>query len=149
MLNDQKQAAAAELQSIQAKELAQKQQAWKAYVEKSAHTFREMIPAWKDENVGRKELGDLVSYARTMGYSDQEIQTAADPRALHAMYKAMKFDELQKSSKNLKPVKGKTLAAGSPQRNVSQTKRSDATKRLKQSGSIDDAAALFATLDLG
>ena len=149
ILNDQKQAAQAELHRLNHQELAQQQQAWAQHVQQAAQTFRESIPAWKDEATGRRELGELVEYARNLGYSDDEIQAAGDPRALQALYKAMKFDALQSQARNLKPVaRTKTLAAGSPQRGVSGSKRSNAEKRLARSGSIDDAAAIFETLDL-
>lgn len=149
ILNDQKQAAQAELHRLNQQELAQQQQQWAQHVQQAAQTFRESIPAWKDEATGRRELGELVEYARNQGYSDDEIQAAGDPRALTALYKAMKFDALQSQARNLKPVqKTKTLPAGSPARSVSGSKRSDAMKRLKATGSVDDAAAIFETMDL-
>jgi hypothetical protein len=149
VVNDQKQAAQAELHRLQTQEQAQHQQAFAAHAQKAAQTFRESIPAWKDEAVGRRELGELVSYARSVGYSDDEIRAAADPRALKSMYMAMKFEALQSNAKTLKPVaKAKTMAAGSPARPVSQSNRSNATKRLTRTGSPDDLASILETMDL-
>lgn len=148
-VHQQRQAAEAELQRVQSTEFAEQRQALQSYAQNSAQKLRESIPSWKDETVGRREVEELKQYARTnLGYSDDEINSAVDHRALLAVYKAMKYDALQSGAKNLKPVKAPTLAAGSPSRTVAGSKRSDASKRLARSGSVDDAAAVFASMDL-
>jgi hypothetical protein len=146
VLQSQRQAAEAELNNLRTKEQQDQNRNWQSHVQKAAQTFKDSIPAWKDEQLGRKELGELVQYAKSVGYTDQEIQGAADPRALKALYDSMKLQALQQGANNLRPTKGKTLAAGSPQRPANQSKRSDAMKRLRSSGSVDDAATILATM---
>lgn len=148
-VHQQRQAAEAELQRVQSTEVAEQRQALQSYAQNSAQKLRESIPSWKDETVGRREVEELKAYARkTLGYSDEEIANAVDHRALLAVYKAMKFDALQSGAKNLKPVKAPTLAAGSPSRSAGQSKRSEASRRLARTGSIDDAVGVLSQMDL-
>ncbi|MBR2818216.1 MAG: hypothetical protein IKE60_26375 [Reyranella sp.] len=147
---DRQQAAAqAESERLQAVEHAEQMKHHQSYLADSANKLRQSIPSWSNEELGRQELNQMKEYARALGYSDQEINLASDHRALLAIYKAMKYDALQKSAKTLKPVKASaTLPAGSPQRSIKQSKRADAFKRLARSGSVEDAAEIFAGMDL-
>ena len=90
---------------------------------------------------------DIRAYAKSIGFSDQELANVYDARAVQTLYKAMQYEKLMKGkSVATKKVNDapKTLRAG----NGGQVNaENDATKkqmqRLKQSGKKSDAAKLF------
>jgi hypothetical protein len=149
MLNDKQAAIQAELNRVQEQERAQNSQKFLENQRTQLAKVRESIPAWRSDEVAKREIADLDSYLTSVGYTPEEVSMASDPRAMLALYKAMKFDALQKSSKNLKPMKGATLPAGSPQRQQSSKskQKSSAMSRLRSTGSVNDAAALFSAMD--
>lgn len=111
----------------------------------------EYEPRWADEKVRQVELAELRKYAKeSLGYTDQELQMALDPRSVIAAHKAMKLDALLAKAKSLKPSakgKPKPLAAGGAMRQPTATsKLTSAKKRLAQTGSQNDAAAVFEDL---
>jgi acetoin utilization deacetylase AcuC-like enzyme len=91
-----------------------------------------------------KNANEVRSFLTAQGYTDQEIDTIADPRAFITAYEAMmykksleKATQIQKKDKPIQAIKsnGKITL---PQSNESQLQA-----RLKDSGSVDDAAALI------
>jgi hypothetical protein len=111
-------------------------------------------PKWADETVRQADFAKLRQYATdTLGYTQNELEQAADHRQVIASYKAMKYDELMAKAKSLKPTsKGtpKTAPAGGAARTaplqpeVKSTK--SAMRRLAQTGHERDAAAVFEQL---
>ena len=105
------------------------------------------LPEWSEES-SRKKLGsEIKEYALTQGYTSEEIGSLVDHRSLLVLHKAMKFDKASSPEVVKKRVKNKpnVIRAGSP-RDKSSTdkgKRNAQMKRLKQSGKIKDASALF------
>ena len=95
-----------------------------------------------------KRVGKLSEQDRTatwkqgleMGYTEQELSTVADPRLMHALYKAAKWDALQAAKpqamkKVAEAPKAITPKAPTPAR---QHRNLEAAKRLKQSGRPED-----------
>jgi hypothetical protein len=147
-ITEQKAAAKAELDRVTASERAEYQKLRQNNVQAGHQKLVELNPAWKDEATKVKDFTALAAYAqKTLGYTTDELRNADDHRALFAVWKAMKYDELQAKAKDLRPtgVKSKTLPAGSASRQVvPQNKaRNTAMNRLKQTGSVDDAAPLM------
>lgn len=55
----------------------------------------EMLPEWRKPEVAKREQRELAEYLRsTLGYTDDEISAAADPRAIVGYRKAMLYDRL-------------------------------------------------------
>ena len=104
------------------------------------------------ERIGAFTPGEDVAMAKqvqALGFTDAEIKGRfADPRVLHAVYKAAKWDALQaQKGKSLEAAKAappvlKPGASKGPGAAAGQ-KAKDARARLKQSGSVQDAARLF------
>lgn len=151
---EQKAAATAELERIAQTESAQSMKVRHQRVLAGQAKLIEWEPKWKDEKVRTEDFRALAAYAKSaLGYSDEELAHADDPRALFAVYKAMQYDALQKKAASVRKqavTKGPTLPAGPASRQATPANRSkgDAMKRLAKSGSVDDAAALFANMDL-
>lgn len=121
----------------------------KEVVEQGRKYLQEKVPEWKDEKKWEEARGKLREYGLKVGYSEEELRQAYDPRALIVLDKARKYDEL--TANRPKPVKAnapKPMKSGGKS-NV-PTRSTDfarASQRLKSSGHVNDAAALFGLLD--
>ena len=110
----------------------------------------DQIEGWGSPESKKAVQSDIASYAKQVGYSDDELGNLADSRALLLMHKARLYDEMQGSGKDLvskKKAKAvRRVARGGTPTSTSQkeSKRSsDLRSRARKSGSVDDAAAAF------
>jgi hypothetical protein len=146
----------ANLQAVQQEEARLKQIAYQEEQYKLQHIVEEgrkfivdKMPEWKDEAKWNSARGQLREYGKKIGYTDEELAMAYDPRAILVLEKARRYDALQANSPkpnqkaSPKPLKQGTTAQ-SPRRENDLMK---VKQRLKSSGHVDDAAALFAMLD--
>ena len=54
------------------------------------------IPAWQDTDIRETERQQVITYAqRRIGFSEEEIASATDARAIELLYKAWRWDTLQ------------------------------------------------------
>ena len=91
----------------------------------------------------RKEIRE---YAKSVGWSDQELSSVYDHRAVLTLYKAMKFEQLQKGKPDtLKKVQQapKMLKPGTSTPNTKSAQDKQVMQKLRQSGKVRDAAAAF------
>ena len=107
-------------------------------------------PEWKDAKKWDEARAKLKDYGRKVGYSDDELAQAYDPRALLVLDKARRYDELManrpkpvKQEGGPKPMKAGTTAA-SPRKTTEITRMK---QRLAKTGRVEDAAAFFGLLD--
>lgn len=111
--------------------------------------LQEKMPEWKDEKRWEEARSKLREYGLKVGYSEDELRQAYDPRALIVLEKARKYDDLM--ANRPKPTKAsapKPMKAGGKSNVPSRsTDYARATQRLKSSGHVNDAAALFGLLD--
>jgi len=105
----------------------------------------ERIPEWKDTDLAAKEKSAVIKYAQRVGFSEEEINTTYDSRAVTTLRKAMLYDQLMDTKPD---VKKKTQAApkltrsSTPKegrKNSQQKQTQKAFDRLNKSGSMDDA----------
>lgn len=132
-------------QEMSHREMQQRQQ----LVENGAKYIFEKMPEWKDQAKWTEARGKLREYGQKVGYSEDELNAALDPRAILVLEKARRWDSLQ--ANRPQPQKA---AAPKPMRpgtlNSSPRKQTDvlkANQRLKSSGRVEDAAAIFMMLD--
>jgi hypothetical protein len=143
----QLQAVRAEKQKIAQQQEADRQQALQSHLQQEAVKLREMIPEFKDEARAEIARKDIRNYAKSVGFSDEELSQVYDSRAVKTLYNAMMYEKLMKGKTDaVKKVQSapKVLKAG----NGGQVNaENDATKRqmqkLKQTGKKSDAAKLF------
>jgi hypothetical protein len=144
----QLQAVQAEKQRIAQQQQAEQQEHLKKHLASEADKLKEWIPEFRDEvkaDLARKEIR---SYAKSIGFSDQELANVYDARAVQTLYKAMQYEKLMKGkSVATKKVNEapKTLKAGAaqPQGTSEQEAYKKQYQKLKQSGKKQDAAKLF------
>lgn len=118
--------------------------------ERAARLAKEMealetaIPEMKDPEKGKVLREDLMAYARSIGFSDDDIGGVEDHRALVILDKARRYDESQKRRPKLEEKVEKAIAglkpAGAPPRPKAK-ELAQAKTRLLQTGSEEDAAA--------
>lgn len=107
----------------------------------------EKIPDWKNPEKAKAERDGVLEYGKQLGFSDAELDQVTDSRAVIALYKAWKYDQLMSKKPELQNKIKKAPKLLSPGHSGSvSSKASDkarAQNRLAQTGSVKDAAALF------
>ena len=128
---------------LQAQE-ADKQRVISQFVEQERGRLTEVLPQWRDEKVAKTEKAKVADYAKRIGFTDQEIAQFYDHRAVSTLYKAMKFDELQrgkpKATKQATPVAKAGAATQTPKGKDAFRK---SQQRLAKTGKVADAANAF------
>jgi hypothetical protein len=111
----------------------------------SAAKLAETIPDWKDPKKGDALRADLRTYAKELGFSDDEISQTYDHRAVMALYEGMKARKLLTAAKPRPLNPGpKGAAPGSAVRTPGRATESTRLKqRLAQTGNVNDAANLL------
>ena len=135
----------AEQQRIAQQQQAEQQQSLQNHLKSEAEKLTSVIPelATPKGDAIRKEIRE---YAKSVGWSDQELASVYDHRAVLTLYKAMKFEQLQKGKpETLKKVQQapKMLKPGTSAPNAKSSQEKQAMQRLRQTGKVRDAAAAF------
>lgn len=128
------------------------QEVLRSQVQEEAQILAEKLPPAKDPKQWDTTRKALREYGKTLGYSDEELSMAYDHRAVVALYKAYKYDQLMRKKDSVvaarpAPSGPKQIRAGSsntPPRRVTEITR--AKQRLAKTGSVRDAAAIFEKL---
>lgn len=107
-----------------------------------------IVPEWRDTAKWKQARDQIREYGRKIGFSDEELAGATDHRAVVALHKAALYDKLMASNRPT-PAKADRASSPPPVKPTARTANAannDVTKakqRLKHSGSVADAAALF------
>jgi hypothetical protein len=104
------------------------------------------LPQWKDDERRDKERVEVINYARSIGFSEQEVAQATDARAIEMLYKAMQWDNLQRkkpTAKKRTKEAPKMAKAGQPRtkKQVASRSRQNALTRLNKERSVDAAVS--------
>lgn len=131
-----------------------------AKISEEASRLPELIPEWSDSKIAETEKTELRSYLLSQGLSARDIDGAVDSsgnvislgitdsRAISLARKAMLFDRGQKkvevTKKRVRKVP-KITRPGKPKDKAefNAEKHTQQRKKLKKSGSVDDAAELI------
>ena len=131
----------AQAQQAEQSELLQK------HLAAEAAKLEQAIPELGDKEKGQAVRSEIRSFAKSIGWSDEELANVYDSRAVLTLYKAMQYDKLM--SKNPEVAKKvsqapKMLKAGvSTQRSPDQEQTKKIKQQLKRSGRVADAANVF------
>lgn len=142
-----------ELDEQQGKEQAQQQQQHQQQMQQLLQEeygkLAEAIPEWQDQNTAQSEKQRLLNWSQRVGYSQDEMNSVVDHRALVVARKAMLYDELMdkqaktkpkaKKQGSPKPAKPGAKSQVNPQRKAVETARD----RSRKSGNVKDAAQLI------
>jgi hypothetical protein len=133
------------LAMMQQAEMTQQQ---KAFISQQAQLVSQLIPDYANAEKGDSLRKELRAYAKSIGYTDEEVNSVYDARTVKALYDAMQYARLQKSKPDVaKKVSQAPKAMKSGTSTSKQYSNSEQAKRdrnqLKQSGKVKDAARIF------
>ena len=142
-----------QLQTVQAERMriAQEQKMqndaqMQKFVEQESQKLAESLPEFSDKTKGEHIRNDIRSYGKKIGFTDQELSQVYDSRHVLVLHKAAQYDKLiaGKAGVKKKVAKApKTVKSGAKvKQNVTDIKRKQ-LKKLQQTGSARDAAAIF------
>jgi len=89
---------------------------------------------------------DIRDYAKSIGWTDQELANVYDSRAVLSLYHGMKYSSLQKGKPELsKKVTEapRMIKSGVSQPRDNQEQHKKAVAQLRKTGKIRDAASAF------
>lgn len=122
----------------------------KATLASEARLLKEAIPEWSDESKATEERRAMVSYATGLGYTEEDLQSLTDHRAVLVLRKAMLYDQLEGGRKKVKKkaAVSPTLKPGRPKAKKSSRRKGieRRAERLSKSGHQRDAAALIESI---
>ena len=135
----------AEQQRLAQQQQAEQQASLQNHLRQESEKLVSLIPelATPQGDAVRKQIRD---YAKSVGWTDQELSSVYDSRAVVSLYKAMKYEQLQKSKPELTkklqsaPKMMRSGTSAPPARN-SQDKQ--VMQRLRETGKVTDAAKAF------
>ena len=137
----------AERQRLAQQQEAEQSERLKAHLAMEASKLREAIPEMSDEVKGEVVKREIREFAKSIGFSDQELAQVYDSRAVLTLYKAMQYDKLQKGKAQVTKKVQQAPKMLKPGTSTPEASESETMKRmrakLKQSGKKDDAARLF------
>ncbi len=135
----------AEQSRIAQQQQAEQQQALQNHIKSEADKLISVIPELATPK-GDAIRSKIREYAKSLGWSDQELSSVYDHKAVLTLYEGMKFRELQKGkSETLKKVQQapKMLKPGNSSPNTKSSQDKQVMQRLRQTGKVRDAAAAF------
>lgn len=134
---------------------AQRQKRLEEYGKAAAPVIAQLIPELTDPAKAPAMLDKLVSTAKSYGYTEQEIQSALDPRMFHLVRDALAYRQLLDRSKEKRTVdlskqgnkvprklrSGNTKAATMVANRAKQQEQ--VKQRAAQTGKVGDVAAMI------
>lgn len=132
-----------------AQQFAQSQQQFQSEVlKREREALFKAIPDWRDDTKFKQARGRILAYMAERGFSEQEVGSLMDHRALLVAYDAARFRESQKALKASAKQLGQKPKVAKPGASTTPAQANDEAttklrQQLKKSGRLDDAAKLF------
>ena len=135
----------AEQQRLAQQQQAEQQASLQNHLRQESEKLVSLIPelATPQGDAVRKQIRD---YAKSVGWTDQELGQLYDSRAVLTLYNGMKYAQLQKSkpevTKKLQAAP-KMMRSGTSAPPTKSSQDKNAMQRLRQTGKVTDAAKAF------
>jgi len=137
----------AEQQRIAQQQQAEYQQNLSQFVQNEMAKLSQALPEFADQERGQAIRTDLRKFANGLGYSDEELSQVYDSRHVQVLYKAMQYDKLMQSKPQVTKKVSEAPKILKPGVTKAKSSEADGLKRdkarLRQSGKVSDAAAIF------
>jgi hypothetical protein len=143
----QLQAIGAERARIAEQQQAEQSQHLSQFLAVEAQKLSDAIPEYADEQKSVQVKKDIRDYAKRIGWSDEELASVYDSRAVLTLYKAMQYEKLMNNKAGVTKKVAEAprmLKAGVSRQsdaNTEQTKKAQA--QLRKTGRVADAANVF------
>ena len=140
-----------EQEKIKAEKDAEQAEKYKAYLDEQRKLLVQKLPIYADKDKGAKFTEELVSYAKEIGYTDQEIAMLVDHRSVIMLANAMRYNKLKKANlKNKKVTKVSKVVSSSSSKiqDDSDSARRMKSKKatLRKTGKVNDAVSVLQEL---
>ena len=145
----QVQQVAAERQKIAQQQAQEHEAHLKQHLTNQRVEMLERIPEWKNDETREFERKEVIKYAqKRVGFSEEEISSASDARAIELLYKAWKWDNLMEKKPTTKKrtrQAPKMAKAGQPatKREVANRSKRKAREQFEKAGTVDAAVQLL------
>lgn len=137
----------AERQKLAQSQQAEQGERLKAHLATEAAKLRDAIPDLSDDVKGEVVKRDIRDFAKSIGFSDQELTQVYDSRAVLTLYKAMQYDKLVKGKTDATKKVNQAPRMLRPGTSTPEARETENTKKmqqqLKKTGKKGDAARLF------
>ena len=137
----------AEQQRIAREQQAEQEVQMERRIAEEAQKVASAIPDYADPKKGEKVRSDLRAFAKSIGYSDAELASATDSRAVVTLWMAAQYQKLQQSKPGVTKKVTEAPKLLKPGTATGKTIQSEAAKqdfaRLRKTGSRQDAARVF------
>lgn len=109
------------------------------------------LPHWSDKEKMQTEVAEMKKFLKSEGYSDADVDSISDHRAVSLARKAMLYDQLmankQATESKLKAAPPKAIRSGTTvEKGDGPRLNQSAMTSLRKTGSVDDAARIFRSL---
>jgi hypothetical protein len=134
-----------EQQRLAQQQQSEQQTSLQNHLRQESEKLTSLIPelATPQGDAVRKQIRD---YAKSVGWSDQELSQLYDSRAVVTLYNGMKYQQLQKSkpevNKKLQAAP-KMMRSGTSAPPTKSSSDKQAMQRLRETGKVQDAAKAF------
>tara|TARA_R110000824_G_scaffold179188_4_gene359345 strand:+ start:2387 stop:3460 length:1074 start_codon:yes stop_codon:yes gene_type:complete len=129
---------------------AEQKRSYDEMMEREKLALHEKMPEYFEPETSQKLGQDLISYAKSEGWSAPEIDGLVNHKHFLALHKAMLYDQLKSTDVKSKKVKGKPRVAragkGVSKKEVTKKQRADSIDKLQRTGGIKEAANAFEAL---
>ena len=134
-----------EQQRIAQQQQSEQQASLQNHLRQESEKLVSLIPelATPQGDAVRKQIRD---YAKSVGWTDQELSSVYDSRAVQTLYKAMKYEQLQKSKPELNKklvAAPKMMRSGTSVPVTKSSQDKQVMQRLRETGKVSDAAKAF------
>ena len=128
----------AERARVEQEALSKQMQAYAAHLAEQEAKMLENIPEWRAPEARAAGMQELKRYAMELGFSEQEIDSIADHRAVLLLKKAAAFDKAMAAAKS----KAKVVAKPAVTKPAVKVATPDATPKVRRASSFDDKQKL-------
>ena len=129
---------------VQQQQQAYQSQQQNAVVANEAKLLTEKVKEFSDPKKAEQIKTDIRSFGKSVGFSDQELSQVYDHRHVLILQKAMEYDKLQQSKAGVnKKLSNAPKMAKKGKKVINSDTYTKQKKRLKSSGSIEDATSVF------
>jgi hypothetical protein len=136
-----------EQQRIAQQQQAEQSERLQSHLAEESQKLTSLIPGYGDPKSGDQIRKDIREYAKSVGWTDQELAGLYDSRAVLNLYHGMKYSQLQSKKPEItKKVEAapKMMKAGtSVPRNAEAEQNKKLQQRLRETGKVRDAALIF------
>ena len=138
----------AEMERSRQEQIQQQQKILEEQSVQAKKIIADRIPEWSDEKIAQKEVNEIMDYAKTLGFTNDELSEVYDGRLVLLLRDGWLHSKTKKAVKT-KPKESpsrKVVKPGTSNRIKTNAPLRKAKEKLKKSGSIKDATEVFENL---